>query len=79
MNRVANEYHIPFRCVTQWATHQTGKLYDTLGVKLESPNLNKESIMGLNALLGGQNGSTPPSAPKKPVRGKKLNEKSKKT
>jgi hypothetical protein len=79
MNRVANEYHIPFRCVTQWATHQTGKLYDTLGVKLESPNSSKESIMGLNALLGAQNGSAPPSAPKKPVRGKKLNEKSKKT
>jgi len=35
MNRVANEYDIPFRCVTQWATHQTGKLYETLGVKLD--------------------------------------------
>ena len=34
MNRVANEHSIPFRCVTQWATHQTGKIYETLGVKL---------------------------------------------
>jgi hypothetical protein len=36
MNRVAAEHDIPFRCVTQWATHQKGKLYDTLGLKLES-------------------------------------------
>jgi hypothetical protein len=35
MNRVSNEHNIPFRCVTQWATHQTGKIYDTLGVKIE--------------------------------------------
>lgn len=34
MNRVSNEYHIPFRCVTQWATHQTGKLRDTLGLEV---------------------------------------------
>ena len=32
MNRVSNEYQIPFRCVTQWATHQTGKIYNTLGL-----------------------------------------------
>ena len=38
MNRVSNEYHVPFRCVTQWATHQVGKLHDTLGLKLESQN-----------------------------------------
>jgi hypothetical protein len=38
MNRVAAEHDIPFRCVTQWATHQKGKLYDTLGLKLESLN-----------------------------------------
>jgi hypothetical protein len=47
MNRVSNEYNIPFRCVTQWATHQTGKLYDTLGVKLESQNSNELSLVAL--------------------------------
>jgi hypothetical protein len=32
MNRVSNEEKIPFRCVTQWATYQTGKLKETLGL-----------------------------------------------
>jgi hypothetical protein len=44
MNRVVNEFHIPFRCVTQWATHQTGKLYDTLGIKLTSLNVNVSHV-----------------------------------
>jgi hypothetical protein len=35
MNRVSNDMHIPFRCVTQWATYQTGKLKDTLGLPIE--------------------------------------------
>lgn len=34
MNRVSNDMDIPFRCVTQWATYQTGKLKDTLGLSL---------------------------------------------
>ena len=34
MNRVSNDMDIPFRCVTQWATYQTGKLKDTLGLPL---------------------------------------------
>jgi len=41
MSRVANENDIPFRCVTQWATHQTGKIYETLGVKLDLVKLEK--------------------------------------
>lgn len=32
MNRVSNEYHVPFRCVPQWASYQSGKLHDTLGL-----------------------------------------------
>ena len=32
MNRISNEYHVPFRCVTQWASHQQGKLRETLGL-----------------------------------------------
>jgi hypothetical protein len=34
MNRMSNEHTIPFRCVSQWATSQTGKLKDTLGLPL---------------------------------------------
>jgi hypothetical protein len=71
MNRVANEHHIPFRCVTQWATHQTGKIYETLGVKLESPNLNGGSGGGLLSLGAVPNESAPPSTRKRAVRGKK--------
>jgi hypothetical protein len=43
MNRVANEHDIPFRCVTQWASHQTGKRLDTLGL----PMLSGLSDLGL--------------------------------
>ena len=71
MNRVSNENHIPFRCVTQWATHQTGKLYDTLGVKLESQNLNELSLGGLSSQSAAQNVSKPLSTRKRVVRGKK--------
>ena len=47
MNRVASEHTIPFRCVTQWATHQTGKIYDTLGVMLQARiKATKEMIEG---------------------------------
>ena len=35
MNRVSNESAIPFRCVSQWATYQTGKLKETLGLPLQ--------------------------------------------
>lgn len=34
MNRISNDQGVPFRCVTQWATHQTGKLKDTLGLPI---------------------------------------------
>jgi len=80
MNRVANEYNIPFRCVTQWATHQTGKLYDTLGVKvgiehniskLESPNANEIWTKAVTSQSVGQNESTPPLIRKRVSRGKK--------
>jgi len=71
MNRVANEHQIPFRCVTQWATHQTGKLYDTLGVKLESPNSNELSVMGLFGPVAEKSAAGSASTRKKVVRGKK--------
>ena len=71
MNRVSNENNIPFRCVTQWATHQTGKLYDTLGVKLESQTSDELSLEA----LGDQSVAPPVLKPalvrKRAVRGKK--------
>ena len=74
MNRVSNEYDIPFRCVTQWATHQTGKLYDTLGVKIESLNLDKLSLMVTGAQSSVQSELKSVSTRKRVVRGKKSNE-----
>ena len=71
MNRMAEEHSIPFRCVTQWATQQTGKIYDTLGVKLESPNLNEVMLMDAFAPVAVKSESVAPSIPKKTVRGKK--------
>lgn len=71
MNRVSNEYDIPFRCVTQWATHQTGKLYDTLGLKLGSPSGDGGlATVGLGP-IAAPNGAKPASTRKKIVRGKK--------
>ena len=75
MNRVSNEYDIPFRCVTQWATHQTGKLYDTLGVKLESPNVNELSLMGFGAQSSAPHELKSVLVRKRVGRGKKSNEK----
>jgi hypothetical protein len=71
MNRVSNEYHIPFRCVTQWATHQVGKLHDTLGLKLGSLNATGQSEeVGFFPLVV-QNVSKAASVRKKAGRGKK--------
>jgi hypothetical protein len=75
MNRVSNEHDIPFRCVTQWATHQTGKLYDTLGVKLESQSLGELSSMVSGVQSAGQSESKPASTRKRVGRGKKSSEK----
>ena len=75
MNRVSNEYDIPFRCVTQWATHQTGKLYDTLGVKIGSPNSNELSSMLFGGQSSAQNGLKSVSTHKRVARGKKSNAK----
>jgi hypothetical protein len=44
MNRVSNDMDIPFRCVTQWATYQTGKLKDTLGLPLVGTPIVQTSV-----------------------------------
>jgi len=71
MNRVSNEYQIPFRCVTQWATHQTGKIFDTFGVKLESQSLNELSLKAAAFQSSEQNVLKSASTRKRVVRGKK--------
>lgn len=71
MNRVSNEYNIPFRCVTQWATHQTGKIYDTLGVKLESQSLAELSLKAGAVQSSERSVSKPVSTRKRVIRGKK--------
>jgi hypothetical protein len=71
MNRVSNEYDIPFRCVTQWATNQTGKIYDTLGIKVECQNVNGLDLAAKNARVSVQNVSKPSSTRKRVNRGKK--------
>lgn len=71
MNRVSHEHHIPFRCVTQWATHQTGKIFDTLGVKLESQSASAESGVAAFFPIAASSESKPPSTRKRAVRGKK--------
>ncbi len=71
MNRVSNENTIPFRCVTQWATYQTGKLNDTLGVKVQVPNLNGLSEVVCVPQSAVQSESKSSSTRKKTVRGKK--------
>ena len=53
MNRVANEHDIPFRCVTQWASHQTGKRLDTLGLPSDLTGLRVESPIEAGALSAG--------------------------
>ena len=78
MNRVASEYDIPFRCVTQWATHQNGKLYDTLGIKLESLNIDKQSAgVVLGSSVAEPCLTKPASAQKSAARGKKVSKKPK--
>jgi DNA polymerase III delta prime subunit len=73
MNRVSNENKIPFRCVTQWATYQNGKINDTLGVKVQTPNL--DGIFGDLSLFQSsvQNELKPVPSQKKVSRGKKSN------
>lgn len=77
MNRVAAEHAIPFRCVTQWATHQTGKIHDTLGIKLtEEPlNIDKRVAMDGSAASVVPHLSAPVSVQKRAGRGKKADKK----
>jgi ATPase family associated with various cellular activities (AAA) len=63
MNRVSNEMHIPFRCVSQWATYQTGKLRDILG--LLNPCVPDPVIAANEVVLPLMVSSVPVVAPKK--------------
>ena len=72
MNRMANERPIPFRCVTQWATYQTGKIYDTLGLSIGQTPIPAEQAAGGSGAPGGAPSSAKSGgARKKVVRDKK--------
>jgi len=66
MNRVSNEEKIPFRCVSQWATYQTGKLKDTLGL----PALSAQGASAPLPLNAVSNESAPAPVRKRVVRKK---------
>lgn len=86
MNRISNEHHVPFRCVPQWASYQTGKIHDTLGLglglatALPIPSMSAKPLPlteagshGVAAIypLGAPIGSKVPASRKKGGRGKK--------
>lgn len=74
MNRVATDMNIPFRCVGQWATYQTGKLRDILGLPILPPLPLNEVVLPLVDLIGSAAVPTKlksPSDRKKPPRKKK--------
>ena len=66
MNRVSNEHEIPFRCVSQWATSQTGKLKETLGLSLLSL-LSSTTATATAALSSVAADQVAPSSAKEPV------------
>jgi DNA polymerase III delta prime subunit len=68
MNRVSSEHNIPFRCVTQWATHQSAKIYETLGVKIPSvpqtiPTIEPSVVVGSKAASSSKASSKASSRP----------------
>ena len=72
MNRVANEHDIPFRCVTQWASHQTGKRLDTLGLAtMVSPIEAEAPSAGLSVPTVVPSESAPVASRIRATRGKK--------
>jgi hypothetical protein len=71
MNRISNEHHIPFRCVSQWATYQTGKLKDTLGLPINLPKQDEELLMEMCVPVSDKNKSTAVSSRKKVYHRKK--------
>ena len=77
MNRISNEEGTPFRCVTQWATYQTGKLKETLGLPLllpsssQTPPATEPASAAPPAPADGPSGSSSAPARKTTVRRKK--------
>jgi DNA polymerase III delta prime subunit len=71
MNRLSNEHSIPFRCISQWATYQTGKTKDILGLSILPANEVVQPLVALNDPSVGQKKAKAPSDRKKVVRRKK--------
>jgi hypothetical protein len=75
MNRVSNEFAIPFRCVSQWATYQTGKIKDILGLAITTPETSNEELLKvLSSSSAPLTKTKSSSGRKKAVRKKKSNE-----
>jgi hypothetical protein len=74
MNRVAIVYEIPFRCVTQWATHQNGKIYDTLGIKYECEMKDESHLVAQSVQSVDKSVIKPVAKRKRVIRDKKQDE-----
>lgn len=73
MNRLSNEHSIPFRCVSQWATYQTGKTKDILGLILkDQTSSDEQSGEALSGSVAVPKKSKSASDRKKVVRKKKV-------
>jgi len=59
MNRVSNDEKVPFRCVAHWATYQTGKLKETLGLPLNPTLLSTPSSFNQVLLSNGPSAEDP--------------------
>lgn len=72
MNRVSNDIGVPFRCVSQWATYQTGKTSDMLGLPIKE-RLRAAAMSGVLFDLGVVlHGPDSAACRKKPARKKVL-------
>jgi len=76
MNRVSNDERVPFRCISHWATYQTGKLKDTLGLPLQTTQVPPPAAPSVSAPVSppsGQHESVSVPVRKKVPRKKAVN------
>jgi hypothetical protein len=69
------EYDVPFRCVSQWATYQSGKQKDTLGLIIPISQSDLLFSMDNPSQAAAQGAKCCSSSQKKALRGKKSNAK----
>ena len=73
MNRISNDLGTPFRCVTQWATYQTGKLKETLGLPSQAPPSSEPALETPTVPAAGPIESSTAPVRKTTIRRKKSN------